>query len=270
MNYQTYDMSVAGSVGVPTLTTYLIDTPDGLLIEERPLVLICPGGGYSHVSVREGEFLALQFLAAGFHAAVLRYSVAPAVYPAQLLELAKAVKLLRRHAKEWRIAADRILVQGSSAGGHLAASLGCFWREDFLWRTVDAKNAEELRPDGMILSYPVITAGEFAHRDSFVNLLGDRYEELRGRMSLEEQVSEDTPPTFLWHTYEDQAVPVENSLLFMQALRRAGVPFEGHIYPRGCHGIGLGTELTCSVGGKELQPEVSTWIGLAATFVKNL
>ena len=89
-------------------------------------------------------------------------------------------------------------------------------------------------------------------------------------MSLEEQVSEDTPPTFLWHTYEDQAVPVENSLLFMQALRRAGVPFEGHIYPRGCHGIGLGTELTCSVGGKELQPEVSTWIGLAATFVKNL
>ena len=79
MNYSTYDMSVAGSVGSPTLTTYLIDTPEGLLIGERPLILICPGGGYSHVSVREGEFLALQFLAAGFHAAVLRYSVSPAL-----------------------------------------------------------------------------------------------------------------------------------------------------------------------------------------------
>lgn len=269
MHYQTYDMCVDGSAGTPTLTTYLIDTPEGLLIRERPLVLICPGGGYCHVSAREGEFLALQFLAAGFHAAVLRYSVAPAIYPAQLLELSKAVALLREHAKEWRIRPDRIFVQGSSAGGHLAASLGCFWREDFLWKTVGARSAEQLRPDGLILSYPVITSGEFAHRESFVNLLGHRYGELADRMSLEKQVSADTPKTFLWHTYEDQTVPVENSLLFMQALRQAGVPFESHIYPKGCHGLSLGTELTCSENGKELQSEVSTWVKLAVTFAEN-
>lgn len=270
MNYSTYDMNVAGSVGSPTLTTYLIDTPEGLLIRERPLILICPGGGYGHVSVREGEFLALQFLAAGFHAAVLRYSVSPAVYPVQLLELERAMRLLRSHAKEWHIREDRILVQGSSAGGHLAASLGCFWREEALWSTAGVQSAEQVRPDGLILSYPVITSGEFAHRDSFVKLLGDRYDELLDRMSLEKQVTADTPITFLWHTYEDQAVPVENSLLFMEALRKAGVPFEGHIYPRGCHGLGLGTELTCSENGKELQPEVSTWVKHAVTFVEHM
>ncbi len=269
MHYQTYDMRVEGSVGAPVLTTYLMDTPEGLLIKERPLILICPGGGYSHVSVREGEFIALQFLAAGFHAAVLHYSVAPAVYPAQLLELAKAMMLLREHAGEWHIRSDRIFVQGSSAGGHLAASLGCFWREDFLREAVGARRAEQLRPDGMLLSYPVITSGEFAHRDSFVKLLGGRYDELVGQMSLEYRVSADTPKTFLWHTYEDQTVPVENSLLFMQALRKADVPFESHIYPKGCHGLSLGTRLTCSENGKELQPEVTTWVRLAVTFVEN-
>ena len=93
-----FDLTVQGSMGAPTLTTYLLDTPEGLLIRERPIVLICPGGGYNHVSVREGEPLALQFMAMGFHAAVLNYSVSPAVYPTQLLELAKAVALLRDRA----------------------------------------------------------------------------------------------------------------------------------------------------------------------------
>lgn len=111
-----FDMTVEGSVGAPTLTTYLLDTPGGLLIQERPIVLICPGGGYNHVSVREGEPLALQFMAMGFHAAVLNYSVSPAVYPTQLLELAKAVALLRDRAQEWHIRRDRLLIQGSSAG----------------------------------------------------------------------------------------------------------------------------------------------------------
>ena len=270
MDYQTYDMTVKGSVGTPTLTTYLIDTPEGLLIKERPLVVICPGGGYSHISVREGEFLALQFAAFGCHTAVLRYSVSPAVYPTQLLELAKAVAFLREHAEEWHIQKDKILIQGSSAGGHLAASLGCFFKEELLKEALGVKSEEMFRPNGLILSYPVITSGEFAHRDSFVKLLGDRYEELLDKMSLENQVNEDTPKTFLWHTFEDQAVPVENSLLFMQALRKNNIPFEGHIYPKGGHGLGLGNELTCCDTGKELQPEVSTWVALAGTFIKNL
>lgn len=268
MNYNIFDMTVEGSVGSPTLTTYLIDTPEGLLVRERPIVIVCPGGGYNHISIREGEFLALQFLAMGYHAAVLRYSIAPAVYPTQLTELAKAVALIRTSAKEWHIQEDKLFIQGSSAGGHLAASFGCFWKSG-LFSDLTEGNEELLRPNGLLLSYPVITSGEFAHRGSFEMLLGSRYEELLEKMSLENQVNSDTPKTFLWHTYEDTTVPVENSLLFAWALRRQKIPVELHVYPKGFHGLGLGNRMTCSAEGKEIQPEVTTWISLAGTFIEN-
>lgn len=268
MIYNVFDMTAEGSVGNPSLTTYLIDASEGLLVNERPMVIICPGGGYNHLSVREGELLALQFLAMGCHAAVLRYSVSPAVYPAQLAELARAVALIRKNAEKWHIQKDKILIQGSSAGGHLAASFGCFWKTDFL-KQLTGENEELLRPDGLILSYPVITSGEFAHRGSFEMLLGGRYDELLEEMSLENQVNEDTPKTFLWHTFEDATVPVENSLLFVQALRRKNIPVEFHLYPKGGHGLGLGNELTCSAAGKEIQPEVTTWINLVKSFIEG-
>lgn len=269
MKYEIFDMTVEGSVGNPTLTTYVIDTPEGLLVKERPMILICPGGGYEHISPREGEYLALQFLSMGFHAAVLRYSVAPAVYPAQLLELTKAMALIRKNAKEWHIDENKIFIQGSSAGGHLAASFGCFWKEELFCQAAGG-NCEAIRPNGLILSYAVITTAEYTHKGSFKILLGNRYEELVEKMSLEKQVSADTPKTFLWHTFEDATVPVENSLLFMDALRKQGIPFECHIYPKGGHGLGLGNELTCSEGKPdEIQPAVSTWISMAGTFIKN-
>lgn len=268
MNYQIFDMTVEGSVGNPTLTTYLIDTPEGLLVKKRPMVIICPGGGYNHLSVREGEFLALQFAAMGFHAAVMRYSVSPAVYPTQLTELAKAVALIRKNAKEWCVKEDGIFIQGSSAGGHLAASYGCFWKKEMLSAAAGV-DSEMLRPNGLILSYPVITSGKYAHKGSFEMLLGKRHAVLLEEMSLEKQVNADTPRTFLWHTFGDQTVPVENSMLFAWALKEQGIPFESHIYPKGCHGLGLGNELTCSEGGKEIQPEVNTWISLAESFIKN-
>lgn len=269
MIHEKIDMTVEGSVGSPDLTTYIIDYSDGLLYTERPFIVICPGGGYNHLSVREGEMLALQFNAMGCHAAVLHYSVSPAVYPTQLLELAKAVALIRRNAEKWHIQKDKILIQGSSAGGHLAASFGCFWKKEFLAQTAGGET-ELLRPDGLILNYPVITSGEFAHRGSFQMLLGERYEELLEEMSLEKQVNEDTPKSFLWHTFEDATVPAENSLLFVQALRKNHIPVEFHLYPKGCHGLGLGNRLTCSPSGKELQPEVTSWISLVRTFIENI
>lgn len=269
MIYNVFDMKAEGSVGNPTLTTYLIDASEGLLIHERPIVIVCPGGGYNHLSVREGELLALQFLAMGCHAAVLRYSVSPAVYPAQLKELAQAVALIRKNAEKWHIQKDKILIQGSSAGGHLAASFGCFWKKEFLRKAAGGEE-ELLRPNGLILSYPVITSGEFAHKGSFEMLLGEKYEELLEEMSLEKCVNEDTPKTFLWHTFEDATVPVENSLLFAQALSRKNIPVEFHLYPKGGHGLGLGNKLTCSSSGKEIQPEIETWIGLVKTFIENL
>lgn len=269
MQYNVFDMTVEGSVGNPTLTTYLLDASEEIRLKERPMIIICPGGGYSRVSDREGEMLALQFMAAGCHAAVLRYSAFPATYPVQLLELAKAVALVRRNAGKWHVITDKILLQGSSAGGHLAASYGCFWKKDFL---VEAEGGEEelLRPNALLLSYPVITSGEHAHRESFEMLLGDRYDELVEEMSLEKQVNKDTPKTFLWHTFEDPTVPVENSILFMQALRENEIPFECHIYPKGGHGLSLGNELTNGMSGTDIQAEVTTWIDLAKTFVENL
>ena len=167
MIHETIDMTVEGSIGTPTLTTYILDYEDCYVFTERPLVLICPGGGYENISVREGEPIAMQFNAMGYHAAVLNYSVAPARYPAALLELASAMVTIRKHVKEWHIDPNKILVQGSSAGGHLAASLGCFWNSEFLVNEVAGGDESLLKPNGLILSYPVITSGEFAHRDSW-------------------------------------------------------------------------------------------------------
>lgn len=270
MHYKVYDMTVDGSVGEPTLTTYILEASPALKISERPMIIICPGGGYEHVSDREGEILAMQFLAAGFHAAVLRYSVAPAVYPTQLKELAKAVNLVRSMCEEWHIIKDKIIIQGSSAGGHLAASYGCLWKNEELIGDLSDHEIEILRPNGLILSYPVITSGEYAHEGSFRALLGDKYELLKDSLSLENLVNVDTPKAFLWHTFADDAVPVENTMLFIQALKKKDIPFECHIYPKGIHGLSLGNELTLGVTGSELQPEVSTWIDLAKTFINNM
>ncbi|MBQ9141051.1 MAG: alpha/beta hydrolase [Lachnospiraceae bacterium] len=269
MLHETYPIRVEGSAPDAKLITYIQEYSPAMKMNIRPLILICPGGGYGYTSDREAESMALQFLAMGYHAAVLRYSCAPAQYPTALLELASSVKLIREHAKEWNIAEDKIVVQGCSAGGHLAASFGTFWHEDFIAQTLQIKDKEILRPNGMVLCYPVITSGEYAHRGSFNNLLGDR-QELLEKMSLEKQVNENTPQAFIWHTFEDGSVPVENSLLLVGAMRKAGIPVEFHLYPHGGHGLGLATKLTETEDGRAVQPECASWIGLAHTWLEGL
>lgn len=272
MIYHTYEMNMPGSLPDSRLITYLQDDSDAMRITTRPLILICPGGGYRYTSDREAEPIALAFLAMGYHAAILRYSCAPARYPVALTELAYSIKLLREHADEWHINPDQIAVQGSSAGGHLAASLGMFWSEAFLVEAVglDASESKRLRPNGMILCYPVITSGEYAHRDSFKALLGEREAELSEKMSLEKQVSERTPQAFIWGTYEDGSVPMENSLLLVGAMRRHNIPVEYHLYPRGGHGLALANRLTETADGRAVQEECSSWVGLAATWLAQL
>lgn len=273
MIYKEIPVQVQGSLPETKLTLYIQDYSADMWVQERPMVVICPGGGYEHLSVREGESVALQFMAMGLHAAVLRYSVSPAAYPVQLMELAYAVKYIRSHAKEWHVREDKILVQGSSAGGHLAASLGVSWKEAWLMERVGAQKAEEIRPNGMILSYPVITAGKFAHRGSFDKLLGEdrgyRKEWLE-KLSLENRVTEDTPPAFIWHTFSDATVPVENSLLFVNALCKHHIPAEFHMYPRGEHGLALATDLTAGADGKYRQAECASWITLAKEWIAQL
>ena len=271
MRKEVYPIRMEGSMPYAELTVYLHEHYQEIAVETRPLVLVCPGGAYAYTSEREADPLAAQFLAMGYHAAVLRYSCAPAVYPTALTELAYSLALIRRNGEDWYVNPEQIIVLGCSAGGHLAASMGVFWKEEFLAGALGIRKEEQklIRPDGMILCYPVITSGEFDHRGSFQNLLGARQEELSAKMSLENQVDKDTPPAFIWHTYEDGAVPVENSLLFVTALRRAGVPAEFHMYPKGSHGLALANRLTQNQDGNAAQPECTSWVGLAHTWIEH-
>lgn len=268
MRNETFPIQVGESLPDTKLVTYIQDTYHEVGIPSRPLVLICPGGAYAYTSNREAEAFAMQFLAMGCHAAVLRYSCAPACYPTSLTELAYSMALIREKSQEWHV--DKILVLGCSAGGHLAASLGVFWQEEFLARALGKDNGC-FRPDGLILCYPVITTGEYAHRGSVENLLKDMAKDPAwlAKMSLENQVTSLTPSTFIWHTFTDGSVPVENSLLFVGALRRAGVNTEFHMYPAGGHGLGLANRLTQTAGGDAIQEECATWISLVRTWIEK-
>lgn len=267
---ETYQIRVEGSGDRANLTTYLISPSDEIAVKKRPFILICPGGGYCFVSDREAEMFALQWNAYGYHAAVLRYSVAPeAVYPTALLELGKAMQMVKEHAAEWGVEPDKILVEGSSAGGHLAASLGMFWNKPFLAEKLGV-TSEILRPAGLILNYPVISSGPYAHDESFQNLLGNQYEAKKAEMSLEHQVSADTPPTFLWHTNEDGLVPAENSLLLALEMRKHNIPVELHLYAKGGHGLALADERTMDRDGGAIEKECQSWMSLAYHWIKEV
>ncbi len=273
MLVEKFKIAAEGSGENANLKTYIIDSSEQMKYNKRPLVLICPGGGYGFVSDREAEVMALQFTAMGYHAAVLTYSTYPVRYPAQILEVAQVWKLIRENAEEWNVLSDKTVILGCSAGGHLAASYSLFCGEDFVTKSVGLV-ADELRPAGMILCYPVITSGEFSHRDSFATLLGGDYESLVGtelleKVSLEKQVTEKAPPAFIWHTYTDNVVPVENSLLLASALRKHNVNCELHIFPDGGHGLGLASELSQDSNGWGVQEECKIWIRLAEVWLKN-
>lgn len=256
-----------------TIFTYILDNSPQIDPErKRPLVVICPGGGYEFTSDREAEPIAIQLNGMGLHACVLRYSVKPAVFPTALCQLAKTVGLVREKAEAWNVDPNKIIVMGFSAGGHLAASLGVFWNKEFLSEKITYMK-DQIKPNGMILSYPVITSGPSAHRGSFAALLGEQCEDeqLLNLVSLEKQVSADTPPAFLWHTTADEAVPVENSFMFAEAVLKNKGSLEMHIYPNGVHGLALGTEETkSSVNELRVLPEVANWIEMAARWVKGL
>lgn len=227
---------------MPTLTAYLIDKLDD--DRKRPAIVVFPGGGYKHVSAREGERIALGYNAAGFQAFIVNYCIAPHKHPLPIQDAAEAVKTVRENAEEWNINPDWIAVIGFSAGGHLSASLSVHWDNPEIFSKEEIEKGLH-KPNANILSYPVITSGEFAHKGSFINLLGeDADEKMFEMMSLEKQVKESTPPTFLWHTYEDDAVPVENTLLYATALSKYKIPCEVHIYPTGCHGLALASDET--------------------------
>lgn len=233
--------------------------------EKRTAIVICPGGAYYFKSDREAEPIALRYLSYGLQAFVLQYSVSPSRFPCAMLELAEAVRIVRRHAEEWDI--DRIVICGFSAGGHLCASLGTMWSKDVIKQYFD-KEYRQCKPDGMILAYPVITMGEYTHEESRENLLkGTVY--TAEDTSIEYCVSEDTIPAFVWSTFEDTAVPCENSLLFCQAMRRFHIPFELHIYEKGEHGIALADRETLNEP-YQIQPDNANWVEMSVRWINRL
>lgn len=262
------DVQGEHSEGAYMLTYFWEESRELYPGQKRPVILICPGGAYRMTSDREAEAIAIRFMSMGYHTAVLRYSVSPARYPVALHQLAKAVSILRERSEEWFIRPEQVVVMGFSAGGHLAASLGMFWNQGEITNALELA-PEQIRPNGMILCYPVITSGAFGHEESFRNLLGERYEELREQMSLEKQVSKDTPKTFIWHTFEDTVVVPENSLFFVQAMKKAGIPVEYHLFPEGNHGIGLGNELTANENGRGIVPGCEVWSSLAERWLNR-
>lgn len=270
VDYEGYGLETPKQKAV--LRSYIINTTDHTYLNtKRPAVIICPGGGYGMVAdYVEGEPIALKFIASGMHAFVLEYSTEPVRFPGALLELSKAVAVVRANAEKYNINPNKIIVCGFSAGGHLAASLGVYWKEGFIQRFLGYDNNEN-RPNGLILGYPVISSHEgVVHRGSMLNLLGKYPDEKEiSLFSLENNVTELVPPTFLWHTSNDDAVDVQNSLLFATALRQHEVAFEMHIYPSGDHGLGLANKVTASYFG-QIVPACQNWIDMAIRFVDDL
>lgn len=238
--------------------------------KKRPAVVICPGGGYDYCSEREAIPVAMRFASHGVQAFVFYYTC-KSPFPGALLELAAAVAHVRGHAAEYEVDPERIAVIGFSAGAHLACSLANYWNR----APVSGLFADTAvcRPNAQILCYPVISAGEHAHRGSIANLVGSEdaahYDNPRAdAVSLEKQVSADTPPCFIWHTSDDNCVPVQNSLLYMQALAAQAIPFEAHIYPHGAHGLSLCDETT-AMGDWHINPTCAPWFDACAAWIKR-
>lgn len=254
-----------------TLTTYISYECRELNMPPRPAIVICPGGGYNRQSDREAEPVAKEFFAKGFNCFILHYSCKEeAVFPRPLVELSRAIVHVRENAEKYNIDPEKVFVIGFSAGGHLAASIGTMWHEDF------AKASEDMpyganRPNGMILCYPVITSGEFAHRGSFNNLLGTETptEEQNRAYSLEYRVDEKTVPAYICHAFTDPAVPVQNALLFMNAMAAAKVPFAAHIFHKGPHGFSLANE---EVSQGQVMPyaDLYEWLDEAIAWTRKM
>ncbi len=249
-----------GSIGkdpvdIPTLTPFLP-------LKEKATgaaVIVCPGGGYGHLADHEGGPVAEWLNSIGITAFVLKYRLGPRYHhPAPLQDAARAIRTIRAQAGEWKIDPDRIGILGFSAGGHLASTIATHFDSGKSDASDPIERASS-RPSVAILIYPVITMRDRTHAGSKKNLLGDNPSpELIALLSNEEQVTKETPPTFLVHTMTDTAVPAENSQMFVAALRKAGVPCELHLYERGPHGFGLGRG----------DPILSTWPARCADWLR--
>ena len=229
-------------------------------------VLILPGGGYQVTARSEGEPTALAFLGKGVQAFLLDYSVAPARWPQALLETFSALAWIRANAGRYGVDPQKIAVCGFSAGGHLAGCAANLWADEALTGTLGLA-PRDARPDAAILCYPVITMGQFGSDMTRANLFGDG--PVVPQTSLEKSVTAENPPTFLWATDTDASVPVENTLMYATALRRAGVSMEMHIFDKGPHAMGLATAES-AWQADHTSRRAARWFPLCVSWLKGL
>lgn len=244
----------------PFLELFLLSTGT-----PRGIVIIFPGGAYTHRAYHEGVPVAERFNRLGFHAAVVHHRVSPYVWPVPQEDAHRAIKIIRANAEKWAVKPDKTAVLGFSVGGNLAGCTAAYYdtvRAD----AGDSADAYSARPDATILCYPVITPlpAESAYRDSFYTLLGtkDLPDVKAEKYALDRLVNDKSPPAFLWHTAADNGVPVYNSLVYASALSRHKISFELHIYPRGGHGLGLGTD--------DSVPELRNWPDLCGAWLSRM
>jgi acetyl esterase/lipase len=232
---------------MPTLTPYLPDATNATGLPRQSnatagaAMVICPGGAYVGLAPHEGNDYALWLNQHGVTCFVLKYRLGSSGYhyPAEFQDVTRAIRWVRAHAADYQIDPNRIGIMGSSAGGHLSSMVLTHFDSGDT-NSPDPVERQSSRPDIGILCYPVITMGEFTHRGSRNSLLGtNQSPEMVKYLSSELQVTTNTPPCFLWTTFEDRTVPMENSMMFAEALRKNRVPFDLHIYQKGGHGMGL-------------------------------
>ncbi len=237
---EEYTYPVIGDF-IPTITSYIHE--DG---QVRPVFMVVPGGGYEMVSPSEGEIVARKFYEKGFQCFVVTYTTRmPGPDPVRfqaMKDLAKAIAYVRKNAAQLKADPDNVTVCGFSAGAHLCGCLAVHYDEPEI-QPKGEYSGIKVRPDYAVLSYPVITSGKYAHKGSFIALLGkDATGEELSYMSLEKHVDGNTPPIFLWQTASDETVPVKNSCLMAEACKKAGIPYEHHIFHKGMHGLSLANE----------------------------
>lgn len=269
MNVKIVQLKEEYGIKGGTLECIAIDHPfNGEKDWRRPAVIVVPGGGYAMCSKREGEPVAMEFLARGFQVFVLWYlnALEGVAFPEQLTELACAVDYVKKHAAEFSVNPDEVFPVGFSAGGHLTASLATLYGEveTLCGLSLDCK------PTATGLGYPVIY--EDGHVSSYVHLLQGYPEEEKERLKkllcLYERVNADTPPSFIFSTAEDKTVSPKNALLYATAMAEHGVPFELHVYPKGAHGIAnCNKEISENYGDAIVQSKA--WLDSCAAFFRQ-
>ncbi|MDD3404143.1 MAG: alpha/beta hydrolase [Hespellia sp.] len=268
-------------------TGYLIDNSEEIHQGmKRPVIVVCPGGGYWFTSDREADPIALKYLGEGFHTFVLRYSTGEgAAYPLALQELSKLISVIRSHADEWMIDPEKIIGCGFSAGGHLAASLGVLSEEACITDEIGVKKGEN-KLNALVLGYPALSlipqevevppeikalleTGEISFGPDPVETLSGQKptQEDKDRFNLLNYVSENVPPSFVWNTYTDALVPFEDSITWAIKLEQYHVPVELHVFSQGNHGLSLANEETATKPD-EINDSIAEWFPLSVKWLK--